>query len=151
MALTGKLEVDMEINSPADKFYNIFRRQAHHIPNICSDKVHQIDVHEGDWETPGSVKNWGYTLGGTSMSLKETVESVDDENKLITFKVLDGEIMNHFKSFKSNLQVKAKDEGSLVKWTLEYEKVNEDVPNPDAYLEFAVNVTKDIESHHLKA
>lgn len=90
-------------------------------------------------------------LGGTSMSLKETVESVDDENKSITFKVVDGEIMNHFKCFKSNLQVKAKDEGSLVKWGLEYEKVNKDVPNPDAYLEFAVNVTKDIESHYLKA
>lgn len=63
MGLTGKLEIEVEIKSPADKFYNTFRRNAHHIPNICSDKVHKIDVHEGDWETPGSVKNWGYTLG----------------------------------------------------------------------------------------
>lgn len=79
---------------------------------------------------------------------------MDDENKSITFKVVEGEILNHFNIFKSHLQVKAKDdddEGSLVKWALEYEKVNEAVPDPRAYLDFAVNVTKDIETHHLQA
>ena len=58
------------------------------------------------------------------MSLKEIVESVDDENKMITFKVLEREITKHFKIFKSHLQVKAKDKGSLV--TIGYENVNED-------------------------
>ena len=31
------------------------------------------------------------------MSLKETMESVVDGNKIITFKVLEGEVTKHFK------------------------------------------------------
>ena len=63
MALTGKLETETEIKAPADKFFKIFRSQAHHLPNICSDKIHKIEVHEGDWETQGSVKHWSLTVG----------------------------------------------------------------------------------------
>ncbi|RVX12614.1 hypothetical protein CK203_011583 [Vitis vinifera] len=52
------------------------------------------------------------------------------------------------------MQVTAKDKGTLVKWTREYEKVNEDVPDPHAYLEFAVNITKilrvTISAHNIK-
>lgn len=62
MVLQGKLEIEIEIKAPAAKFYNILRKQNHHIPNI-SDSIHAIDLHEGDWETPGSVKQWTYTLG----------------------------------------------------------------------------------------
>lgn len=68
MALTGKLEIETEIKAPADKFFKIFRSQAHHLPNICSDKIHKIEVHEGDWETQGSVKHWSLTVGKASQT-----------------------------------------------------------------------------------
>ena len=43
MALTaGKLEIETEIKAVADEFFKIFRSQAHHLPNICSDKIHKI-------------------------------------------------------------------------------------------------------------
>ena len=61
MALVGKQEADVEIKAPADKFFNILRGEIHHIPNISSDKVHGVEVHEGDWETSGSVKLWKFT------------------------------------------------------------------------------------------
>ena len=35
----------------------------HLIPNVSSDKIQGVQVHEGDWETTGSVKHWNYTLG----------------------------------------------------------------------------------------
>ena len=63
MALTGKLEAETEIKVSADKFFKIFRSQAHHIPNASSDKIHKIEVHEGDWESHGSIKHWSYTIG----------------------------------------------------------------------------------------
>ena len=63
MALVGKQEADVEIKAPADKFFNILRSKIHHIPNISSDKVHGVEVHEGDWETLGSVKFWKFTVG----------------------------------------------------------------------------------------
>lgn len=63
MALKYKLVTDIEIKAPANKFYNIFRSQMHLIPNVSSDKIQGVQVHEGDWETVGPVKHWNYTLG----------------------------------------------------------------------------------------
>ena len=63
MGLTGQLEKEIEIKTPAEKFYNIFKSQCHHMPNLTTDKIHTVDVHEGDWETPGSVKLWKYNCG----------------------------------------------------------------------------------------
>jgi uncharacterized membrane protein len=60
MALNGKLETDIEIKAPADKFYNIFRSQMHLLPNVSSDKIQGVKVHDGDWETVGSVKHWNF-------------------------------------------------------------------------------------------
>lgn len=61
--LAGKLETEVEIKSSAVIFYNIFKSQMHMLPNISSDNVQHVELHEGDWETLGSVKNWNYTLG----------------------------------------------------------------------------------------
>ncbi|RVW16929.1 hypothetical protein CK203_070609 [Vitis vinifera] len=36
-------------------------------------------------KTQGSVKHWSYTIGGNSVSIKETMESMDEENRSITF------------------------------------------------------------------
>lgn len=63
MALSGKVETEIEIQAPAAKFYNLFRKQLHHIPQICTEMVHGAKVHEGDWENVGSVKHWDYTIG----------------------------------------------------------------------------------------
>ncbi|KAL6350831.1 hypothetical protein AAG906_031417 [Vitis piasezkii] len=125
MALTAKVETETEIKAPADKFFKLFRSQAHHLPNICSDKIHKIEVHEG----------------GNSMSIKETVESIDEENRSITFKVLDGEVLKEYKSYKFTAQAIPKGRA----------KASEGGPDPHNYLEFAVNITKDIESHLLNA
>ncbi|XP_034700076.1 MLP-like protein 43 [Vitis riparia] len=151
MALIAKVETETKIKAPADKFFKLFKSQAHHLPNICSDKIHKIEVHEGDWETQGSVKHWSYTIGGNSQSIKETVESIDEENRSMTFKVLDGEVLKEYKSYKFTAQAIPKGEGCLVIWTIEYEKASEGGPDPHNYLEFAVNITKDIESHLLNA
>jgi len=58
MALSGKVEAEIEIQAPTAKFYNMFRKQLRHIPNISTEIVH-----EGDWENVGSVKHWECTLG----------------------------------------------------------------------------------------
>jgi uncharacterized membrane protein len=62
MALSGKVESEVEIQAHASKFYNVFRKQLEHLPNI-STHIHGAKVHEGDWETVGSVKQWEYTIG----------------------------------------------------------------------------------------
>nr|XP_004498312.2 MLP-like protein 34 [Cicer arietinum] len=152
MTLSGKVEGEVEIEAPAAKFYNIFRKQLHHIPNIASDSVHGAKVHEGDWENVGSIKQWDFTIEGTKLSAKEKIESIDDDNKVITYSIFDGDVSENYKSFKGTLQVVDKEHGGIVKWTFEYEKLKEDIigASPESYLDFAVKVTKDIDAHLVK-
>ncbi|KAJ9153088.1 hypothetical protein P3X46_026572 [Hevea brasiliensis] len=152
MALTGKLETEVEVKVAADKAYGIFRSQTHQLPNIASDMIHKTEIHEGDWETPGSIKSWNYTIEGNVLSLKETIEKIDEENKSITYKVVDGDVLKLYKSMKVTIQVTAKNDGSsLMKVIIDYEKLKEDSPDPHPYLEFAAKVFKHIETHLLKA
>jgi len=70
-------------------------------------------------------------------SAKEKVETIDDDNKVITYSVFDGEVGESYKSLKVTLQVIDKEYGGLVKWTFEYEKLKEDItgPSPDSFLD----------------
>lgn len=61
--LQGKVETEIEINAPGEKFYNIFKSQAHHVPKTSSGSIQGVQVHEGDWETHGSIKSWNYSVG----------------------------------------------------------------------------------------
>ncbi|MED6151284.1 hypothetical protein PIB30_081034 [Stylosanthes scabra] len=155
MGLSGKLESEIEIKTNASVFYNIFRKQLHEIPNISGDKVHRAQVHQGDWETVGSVKHWDYTIEGKKTSLKEKVEAIDDENKSITYSLFGEEISSNYKTLKSTIKVSEKGSsgGGIVKFTIEYEKHKENITaaSPQSYLDFAVKVIQDIDAHLSKA
>lgn len=71
----------------------------------------------------------------------------------MTFVGLDGDPMKKYKVFKASYQAipKSSDQGSLVKLSIEYEKLNEDVPTPNKYLDFIGMVTKNMDEHLLKA
>lgn len=57
-------------------------------------------------------------------------------------------MFKNYKNWKATFQSTAKDENSsIVKHILEFEKLKEDVPVPNVYLDFMVAVTKDIEAH----
>ncbi|ESW25296.1 hypothetical protein PHAVU_003G023600 [Phaseolus vulgaris] len=153
MSLSGKVEGEVEIQASADKFFHIFRKKLHHVPNISSERIHAAKVHEGDWENVGSVKHWDITIEGKKTSVKEKIEAIDDDNRILTYSLFDGEISESYKSFKGTLQVIDKENnGGIVKWTFEYEKLSENITaaSPESYLEFASVVTKDIDDHLLK-
>lgn len=58
------LEKRVELKSCAEKFYNFLKSQNHQIPsNVHSEKLHAVEIHEGEWDTPGSVKLWKYNIG----------------------------------------------------------------------------------------
>ncbi|KAL5071063.1 hypothetical protein RYX36_021950 [Vicia faba] len=152
MALSGKVETEIEIQAPAHKFYNFFRKKLHDIPNISTETVQEGRVHEGDWENVGSVTHWEYTLEGKKQSAKEKIETIDDDNKIITYSVFGGEVGESYKSLKVTIQVIDKELGGLVKWTFDYEKRKEDITaaSPNSFLDFAAKVTKDIDAHLVK-
>lgn len=86
---------------------------------------------------------------GKQKVAKQVVEAIDEEKKSITLKVLEGDVMEIYKNFIVKIHIENKGNIDLVTWTLDYEMLNEDVPHPITLLAFFIELTKDIESHHL--
>ncbi|KAJ8427287.1 hypothetical protein Cgig2_004338 [Carnegiea gigantea] len=168
MGIKGKLEVEVDIKISGDLFHELFGSRPHHVPNITPDKIHNCEVHEGEFGKPGSVLYWNYTLGqlllwweenellltdaddGKKCVAKVIVEAIDKENKCIRFKVIEGDLLNEFKSLTVNMQAIPMGEVTGVKWIAEFEKIHDDGPYPAKLMDFAVAITRDIEAHHLK-
>ncbi|KAJ0037933.1 hypothetical protein Pint_22307 [Pistacia integerrima] len=74
------------------------------------------------------------------------IEDIDDENFKTTFKIVEGQLLK-YKNFHYYVQATPKGDGSLVHWTYNYEKANEDVPEPNGVLQLAIDVTIDINAH----
>ncbi|CAD5316870.1 unnamed protein product [Arabidopsis thaliana] len=97
-----------------------------------------------------STKNWTLSVDGKVEKMKERVE-IDEANKSMTVFVFEGDVMENYSSFTCNLQIIPKLHGrSIARWSWEYEKLNADSPAPNKYMDFAVYLTKDIESNLLK-
>lgn len=89
---------------------------------------------------------YDYADGKTSVA-KEIIEAIDAENNSVTFRVIEGDLMDHYKSFVITIQATPKGEGCSVHWTLEYEKHHGDISDPHTLLQFTVDVSKDIDAH----
>ena len=76
------------------------------------------------------------------------MEVIDNENYITNYKVIEGNLLELYKSFCSTVKVtpKENDDGSLVHWIFEYEKLNEDVPDPTGKLQMVIDVAKDIDA-----
>ncbi|XP_031252028.1 MLP-like protein 34 [Pistacia vera] len=114
---------------------------------MSPDKVQSVHIQKEDGKSKGSVKKWDYTLDGEEISATETIEAADDSKKMITFKIMDGEIMKAFKNFKATAQAIPKEESCLVKWIVEYEKRSQNIPDPVDYRELATKKCRDMDGH----
>ena len=86
-------------------------------------------------------------LDGKAVMSKELFETLDDKNHLVIYKVIGGILKEMYKSFKFTIQAIPKGEGSLVHWTMEYEKLNADDPDASSMLQFCVSQSKDVDAH----
>ncbi|CAA7022445.1 unnamed protein product [Microthlaspi erraticum] len=150
-SLVGKLETEVEIKASAGKFHHMFVARPHHVSKASPGNIQGCELHEGDWGKVGSVVFWKYVHDGVAKVAKERIEAVEPEKNLITFKVLEGDLMKEYKSFVITIQVTPKHggSGSVVHWHLEYEKINEEVAHPETLLQFCVDMSKDIDEHLL--
>ena len=63
MSLVGKVEADVEIKAPPEKFHELFSSRPHHISNVSPGKIQGCALHEGDWGKEGTVLFWDYVHG----------------------------------------------------------------------------------------
>ncbi|XP_050232666.1 MLP-like protein 28 [Mercurialis annua] len=147
MALVGKLEGDVAIKAPAEQFHNVFSCRPHHV-NVMSPNVQSVDLHEGEWGKPSTVICWNYTHDGVPKYAKEIIEKIDDVNLSTTFKVIEGDVLKEYKEFRFIVKATPKEGGgSLVHWTLAYEKLHEAIPDPHSLLDLGLLTSKDVCSH----
>ncbi|KAF7827666.1 MLP-like protein 328 [Senna tora] len=135
MAQVGVLETTAQLKSPAEKFYKLLRTQNQQIPSACTDMVHDVEVLEGD------IKLWKFSIEGKEEVMKARIE-VDEANKSLTYVAVGGNIRELYKSYR--VIIKTEMSGNL-KLRLEYEKLNEQVPPPNKYLQFTINLMKQID------
>ncbi|KAL9993537.1 putative Bet v I/Major latex protein [Helianthus debilis subsp. tardiflorus] len=144
MALSGTIVKQVNIKSDGDMFLETYRYRPHHISQMSPGMVKGVDLHEGEWGTVGSVIVWNMFIVA-----KEVIEAIDEEKKLVRFKVTEGYIMDVYKTFAITIRLDTHGEESVLTWTFDYVKVNENMQDPDRLVELVLSVAKDIETHHL--
>ncbi|TKY68574.1 MLP protein 43 [Spatholobus suberectus] len=135
VSLVGNISTEIGVHATAAKWFNLFATQLHHVQNL-TDRVHGTKLHHGDdWHHNESVKHWTYTI---------------EQNN--HYKLFGGDIDHQFKVFKLIFQAIDKDHGgAIIKWTIEYERIGEEVDPPYGYIEYVHKCTSDIDGHLLKA
>ncbi|KAL4303234.1 hypothetical protein GQ457_10G027040 [Hibiscus cannabinus] len=147
MAQIRKMECQVVIESPVDKFYDAFRTKARWIPKMSDGLMTDGKLVQGDWNSVGAIRLWSYVSRGKTEIVKELYESVDDKNKKMVFKMVEGEVLKYYKSWRTVFNISPMGEGSLVKWSMEFEKQNDDVPDPVEYADFLVTLAKNIDAY----
>ncbi|KAF8404884.1 hypothetical protein HHK36_009779 [Tetracentron sinense] len=84
----------------------------------------------------------GVLISGNPIDLvaKEKIETVDEANKSATFSIFEGDLANFYKNIIIKLYVTPKSEGSSVNWCMDFEKVSKEVPDPNLYQDFVINI-----------
>ncbi|GAV84156.1 Bet_v_1 domain-containing protein [Cephalotus follicularis] len=149
-SLSGKLQGEIETKAPAGKLHDAICK-AYLIAKVCPEKIKSVDLQKGHWGTVGSIITWNYLIEGKPEISKTVTEAIDYDNKTLTFKSIEGDILKYYKSFKHNMQAIPNGEGSLVRWTLEYEKLNDDIPDPNSMLDLVTSSCKDVGAYLTRA
>ncbi|KAL3360606.1 hypothetical protein AABB24_013837 [Solanum stoloniferum] len=146
MGMKGKLIASMEVKCGGHLLFDIFHTNNHHVPNISPRNINNFEIHEGEIIKAGSIVSWKYNEGGQQMYMKYLVEAADPENKSITWKLIEGDLLELYNYFN----VATSCDHQWTTWTYEYEKKSEDTPEPLIHLGFILDLIKDIEGHLLK-
>ncbi|XP_043695149.1 MLP-like protein 43 isoform X1 [Telopea speciosissima] len=152
MGLSGKLSVEMEIKSSANKYFHGWINHGALFSKAIPDDVHKSEVHEGDGKSLGSINSYCYVLEeDTALTAKSRVEAIDEENKSLKFEAFDGHVGEFYSKFKVHVQIFTKDDKNFVNYTLEYEKLIEEVPEPINYMGLVAKFNKGLDAHLVQA
>ncbi|KZV50665.1 MLP-like protein 423 [Dorcoceras hygrometricum] len=114
--------VEFEAKSDAHKIWDFVKN--FHL--ICHDAFPQfydsVETLEGDGSSTGTVRIIRYVPGIPITNIKERLDLVDDENKIISYTFLDGDIFQIYKSFEATLALDPKADGTTMKFYGKYEK-----------------------------
>ncbi|GMI75181.1 MLP-like protein 28 [Hibiscus trionum] len=149
-ALKSKLEADVEIQASPQQFHHTFvSYKLRDVQHTCSDKIQGVDLQQGEWGKVGSIINWTYVHEGETKVAKDVIEAMDPDKHLITFRMIEGDLLKEHKSISLSFQASPMSggSGSIVHLTLEYERLHDGIAHPESLQQFLVDLTKDIDAH----
>ncbi|KAG6600129.1 MLP-like protein 423 [Cucurbita moschata] len=153
MASDGTLNVEVDVKSIAPKFWNSMRDSTIIFPKAFPHDYKSIEVLEGDGKAVGSVRLITYSEGSSLVKdSKERIEAVDEEAMTVSYSVIEGDLLKYYKSFKGHIGVIPKEDGSgsKVKWSCEFEKASEEVPDPHVIKDFVVKNFLELDDYVLQ-
>ncbi|KAA8529535.1 hypothetical protein F0562_033666 [Nyssa sinensis] len=152
MPSTGKLDVEVEVKTHADKYWHNLRDAIIIFPKAFPDQYKSIEILEGDGKSVGSVRLVTYAEGLPLVSFsKEKIVAVDEAKKTFSYSIVEGDLLKYYKSFKATLAVSPKGDGSLVQWSCEFEKASEEIADPNIIKDFAVKNFIELDDYIHKA
>ncbi|GKA87983.1 kirola-like protein [Tanacetum coccineum] len=150
MTLSGKRVAQIKIKSEGDVFHELWKANPHKVTEASPTCIQNCQVHEGELGTVGSILFWNYIHDDKERVAKTLIHDIDEEKKSVSFKILEGDLLELYKTFEIKVHVDTNGSDNLVTWTVEYEKLSPNVPDPDTLMDFYTKLTKDIETHHFK-
>ncbi|CAN1258603.1 MLP-like protein 328 [Linum perenne] len=151
--MSGKLEAEVELKAPPAKFFNVFRKAAHHIPTHTPSNIQAVKCHHGEWDTHDAIKIWNYTCEGKAEVFKERVE-FDEQKKIVKLNGLEGDVMKIYKVYNPIFELVSSESGGgggVAKLAIEYEKLDPSFPAPTKYMDFMINLTKETDAGLVKS
>ena len=77
---------------------------------------------------------------------------IDDEKKAVTFRGLEGHVMEQLKVYDVVFEfIPQSEDGCVCKITMIWEKRNDDFPEPSNYMKFVKSMAADMDHHVIKA
>ncbi|KAI9080480.1 hypothetical protein K1719_037594 [Acacia pycnantha] len=141
------LEEDLELKTSAVKFLEIFATKTYELATISPDIIQSLQITSGDLGTVGFTFIVHYTVDGVPQVAKEVVESINFIDLSITFRVIEGDLLDVYNSFRFILKLTPSIlSGSVVHWTLEYEKPSDHTPDPTSLMKECIQVSKDVDA-----
>nr|VDD53024.1 unnamed protein product [Brassica oleracea] len=131
MATSGTYVTEVPLKGTVEKHYKKWRSENHAISEAIG---HHVQIKYGKPEV-----------------FKERRE-IDDEKKSVTFRGLEGHMMEQLKVYDVIFEFipKLKD-GCVCKITMIWEKRNDEFPEPSSYMKLVKSMVADMDDHVLKA
>ncbi|KAI3971462.1 hypothetical protein MKW92_033633 [Papaver armeniacum] len=156
MAQIHKLHVQNELrNCSADKFYCFLKNEATKFSQVCPHIIKSFQILAGDGNV-GTVRVMKIAAGAShEVTVKDKIVAANDETRTLSIRIIDGDLLCMYPKFEYTMTVtpvvtQRREQSSLLKLSVEYEKGNEDVPPPREYTELATSLYKAIAGHLAK-
>ncbi|KAH0915707.1 hypothetical protein HID58_030153 [Brassica napus] len=109
MATSGTYVTEVPLKGTVEKHYKKWRSENHAFPEAIGHHIQNVIIHDGEWDSHGAIKTWNYTCDGKPEVFKERRE-IDDEKKTVTFRGLEGHVMEQLKVYDVTLEFIPKSE-----------------------------------------